>query len=102
MVSATVMDTTRRAWSSLVLLGDIMGFVIPAWFNMMISATLMFVNTLRSVAVAESMTGIGMLHAAFAFTASTLMFSQAMALVVARDQSVDKINSTIALLNIWS
>ena len=102
LVSRETLHLVRKSYSTLALLGDIMGYAIPQWFNLMFSAAMMAVETFRAMAAAETMTIYGAGKAVLSFTASVLMFMQAMIILQAGTQADRKLNSIISLLNLWS
>ena len=92
---------TRKTYSTLALLGDILGYAIPQWINMMLSAAMMAVETYTALATAEFTTG-NIVKAVLSFSAATLLFGQALQIATMATQTDAKLNSVIQLLNMWS
>lgn len=104
----TVVSTTRKAYSSMLLMADIMGVAIPEFFSLIGTAVLMSASVIQELAAVEG--GIGAItgnplliaRAAFTFSLSIMLINRAMLLEQQKTEVESKLNSTIALLNLWS
>ena len=97
----TVVATTRKGYQSLVLLGDIMGYAIPMWFNLMAQAALMAGETFAELAAAETMTGWLAVKSALTFSIALMMFYRAAQLQQQKTEVENKLNSILQLGNLW-
>jgi hypothetical protein len=104
LVSTTTLSLVRKSYTSLALLGDIMGIAIPQWFNLMFASAMMAAQTYREMATAELVGSGGALawKAFLSYSASVIMFSQAMAILLMGTEADQKLNSILQLMNVWS
>jgi hypothetical protein len=96
-----VVRQTHKGYTAITLIGGILGYIVPAWFNMMANAVFGMAQTMLTVSAAETLSGIGLLKASFTFAASALLFAQALLLLQQKDVADREINNTIALLNLY-
>lgn len=103
LVSSETLMVVRQSYSSLVLLGDIMGIAIPQWFNLMVSAAMIAAQTYREMASIELAASGGTLawKAFLSYSASVLLFGMAMNILIRGTEADRKLNSIIQLLNTW-
>ena len=106
-VRLDVVGTIRKTYTSLILLGDIMGIAIPQWFNAMITSVFMAQQSaaamgraLEAASVASG--GLYLAQAGVLFLSASMLFAQGMYLQNTRNEIVSKLNSTSQLLNVWA
>ena len=104
LISRETLSLVRQSYSTLALLGDLMNIAIPQWFNLMFSAAMMAVQTYREMATAELAASAGTLawKAFLSYSASVIMFAQALSILMAGTEADRKLNTIIMLLNTWS
>ena len=101
MTADEVIRQTRKGYTTLTLLTGIMGQIIPAWFNMMISAVFSIAQTFIAIGKAETLSGIFLFKATLSFAAGALLFVQAINLEITKQSFGMEMNNTIALLNMY-
>jgi hypothetical protein len=101
MTAAEVFRQTRRTFTTLTLVTGILGHIIPAWFTMMFNAVMTMAEVVHAVAVAETLTGIGLIKAGFTFAAGALLFAQGVNIAQQKDIAHRELNNTMALLNMY-
>ena len=101
MTADQVLRQTRKAYTTLTLLAGVFGQIIPAWFNLMISAVFSIAQTFVAIGQAETLSGIFLFKATLSFAAGALLFAQAINLEMTKQQFGMEMNNTIALLNMY-
>jgi hypothetical protein len=102
LISRETQGLIRKSYTSLALLGDLMGVAIPQWFNLMFASAMMAAQTYRSMGDADVATGVLAWKAFLSYSASVIMFSQAMAILIMGTEADQKLNSVLQLMNVWS
>ena len=106
-VRLDVVGAIRKTYTSLVLLGDIMGIAIPQWFNSMVTSVFMAQQSAvamgRALAAASVVSGgLYLAQAGVLFLSASMLFAQGMYLQNTRNEVISKLNSTSQLLNVWA
>lgn len=97
-----VAGVVRKSYTTLVLMGEIMGVVVPAWMNMLVSASLMAGTMFLELAKAETFSGVLAWKAGMTLAAAALMFTQAMVIAKEGAAANRKVAATIQLLNMYT
>jgi hypothetical protein len=102
----SVVQTARRGLASLNILADLAGYVIPQWFNLMVGAVFMMVNTMRGIgtalAAASPVSPLFAIQASFAFLSASMMFASGFALIQGQTAAQTETAKIMAMLNTWS
>ena len=106
MTAAEVMHTTHKVYTSLTLMAEMVGMVVPQWIDMMFGAVFMMAQTMHTVGEALITAGtvnpLFAVQATFAFLSASLMFAQAFSLMGQKREADQQMGRMMSLLNTWS
>lgn len=102
ITAQSVTTITKKSYTSLILLADIMGIAIPEFFNAMMVGAIMAGEMFVKLAAAETVSGVLAAKAFLTFSAATMMFFRAMIISQQKREVENKLTQTLMLLNTWS
>ena len=102
MTAKSVMKIVRKSYTSMILLADIMGVVIPEWFALMGTAAMMTAQALTDLAAAETVSVVMSWKATATFAMAAVMFQRAMTISMQQTEAESKLNSLVQLMELWS